>query len=578
MTRSSVIGVLRERASLQPGDAAFTFIDYDADPDGVAHTLTWSQLNRRVQSLAHEMQCRSAVGDRAVILAPQGLDYVVAFLASLQAGRIGVPLSVPFPGVHDERVTAVLRDTAPSIVLTTSQVSSHIAEYLEPQAGQATPWIAEIDTLDLDTRRRPVKREQAPETAYLQYTSGSTRTPAGVMVSHRNLTANFEQIVAGFFPDNVAPSDTTSVSWLPLYHDMGLMLGLCAPVLGGWHTVLISPFAFLARPARWIQLLASHPATVTAAPNFAFDLAARKTSDADLAGMNLGDVRCVLSGSERVHEPTLRRFADRFSAFDLHEEALRPSYGLAEATLFVATRQPGQPPRVARFAAEELSAGRAVPCDDENGTALVSYGMPESPSVRIVDPGTRSECPSGTVGEIWVHGENACAGYWEQSERTETTFGASIEDPSAGTPRGPWLRTGDLGFVSHGELFIVGRIKDVVIIRGRNHYPDDIEATIAEITRARAAAISVDKDDTEHLVVIAEVRENPKNPDGDMAEYLVDLEGEVIAGISRSHGIIPADLVLVPRGSIPITTSGKVRRAACAEQYRNDAFARLVTA
>lgn len=459
MTRSSVIGVLRERASLQPGDVAFTFIDYDTDPEGVAHTLTWSQLNRRVQSLAYEMQARSAVGDRAVILAPQGLDYVVAFLASLQAGRIGVPLSVPFPGVHDDRVTAVLRDTAPSIVLTTSAVSSHIAEYLEPQAGQAAPWIAEIDTLDLDTRRRPVKREQAPETAYLQYTSGSTRTPAGVMVSHRNLTANFEQVVAGFFPDNIAPSDTTSISWLPLYHDMGLMLGLCAPVLGGWHTVLISPFAFLAKPARWMQLLATHPATVTAAPNFAFDLAARKTSDADLTGMDLGDVRCVLSGSERVHEPTLRRFSDRFAAFNLHEQALRPSYGLAEATLFVATRETGHPPKVARFAAQELSDGRAVPCDDENGTALVSYGMPESPTVRIVDPQTRAECPTGIVGEIWVHGENVCAGYWEQSERTETTFGASIDSPSAGTPTGPWLRTGDLGFVSGGELFIVGRIK-----------------------------------------------------------------------------------------------------------------------
>jgi acyl-CoA synthetase (AMP-forming)/AMP-acid ligase II len=578
MTRSSVIGVLRERASLQPGDVAFTFIDYDADHAGVPHSLTWSQLNRRVQSLAYEMQARSAVGDRAVILAPQGLDYVVAFLASLQAGRIGVPLSVPFPGVHDERVTAVLRDTAPTVVLTTSQVSGQIAEYLEPQGGSDSPWVAEIDTLDLDTRRRSLKREPTPETAYLQYTSGSTRTPAGVMVSHRNLTANFEQIVAGFFTDNVAPSETTSVSWLPLYHDMGLMLGLCAPVLGGWHTVLTSPFSFLARPARWLQQLASHPATVTAAPNFAFDLAARKTSDADLAGMDLGDVRCLLSGSERVHEPTLRRFADRFALFGLRQEALRPSYGLAEATLFVATRETGQPPKVTRFAHEALSAGRAEPCDDETGTALVSYGMPESPTVRIVNADTQTECPDGTVGEIWVNGENVCTGYWEQSERTETTFGALIDNPSAGTPTGRWLRTGDLGFVSDGELYIVGRIKDVVIIRGRNHYPDDIEATIAEITRARAAAISVEKDDAEQLVVIAEVRESPDSADGDVAARLADLEGEVTAAISRSHGIIAADLVLVPRGAIPITTSGKVRRASCVEQYRNDAFPRLVHA
>jgi acyl-CoA synthetase (AMP-forming)/AMP-acid ligase II len=575
MTRSSVTGVLRERASLQPDDIAFTFIDYEADGGGVAHTLTWSQLSRRVLSLAYELRLRGSVGDRAVILAPQGLDYIVAFLGSLHAGLIGVPLSVPMVGVHDERVTAVLRDTSPTTVLTTSKVAAQIGEYITPTAGHPAAAMIEIDTLDLDSRRGPIKRQPEPETAYLQYTSGSTRTPAGVMVSQRNLTANFEQVMAGFFPGKIAPSATTAVSWLPLYHDMGLMLGLCAPLLGGWHTVFISPTSFLARPARWMQLLATYPAAVTAAPNFAFDLAAKRTSDEDLAGLSLGDVRCVLSGSERVHETTLRRFAERFAGFDFHQEALRPCYGLAEATLFVATRETGSPPHIVGFTPDKLAAGHAERCEIQTGTALVSYGTPASPTVRIVDPDTRSECPAGTVGEIWVAGDNVCAGYWQQPDRTEATFDGQIVGASTGTPAGGWLRTGDLGFMSEGELFIVGRIKDVVIIRGRNHYPDDIEATIQEITGARAAAISVQNDSAEQLVVIAEVK-TPADAGQDAVETLTRMEREVRSAISRSHGLSATELVLVPRGSIPITTSGKIRRNSCAERYRNNEFSQLV--
>ncbi|OBG89394.1 acyl-CoA synthetase [Mycobacterium sp. E802] len=573
MIRSSITDVLRERASLQPDAVAFTFLDYDVAQDGVAHTLTWSQLSRRVLSLAYELRLRGSVGDRAVILAPQGLDYIVAFLGSLHAGLIGVPLSLPAPGVHDERVTTVLRDTTPTIILTTSSVSPQLVEYATATGDHPVPTLLEIDTLDLDARRSPLKRQTSPETAYLQYTSGSTRSPAGVMVSHRNLTANFEQVMAGFFRNKIAPPETTAVSWLPLYHDMGLMLGLCAPLLGGWHTVFTTPMSFLARPARWLQLLASHPAAVTAAPNFAFDLAAKRTSNEDLAGLTLDDVRCVLSGSERVHEGTLRRFAERFAGHGFRPEALRPCYGLAEATLFVATREPGVPPHVVRFESEKLAEGRAEPCESATGTALVSYGRPTSPTVRIVDPQTRSECPSGTVGEIWVLGENVCAGYWRQPERTTATFDAEIVDAPADTPTGSWLRTGDLGFISEGELFIVGRIKDVVIIRGRNHYPDDIEATIQEITGARAAAISVEDGGAEQLVVIAEVK---TSTDDHAVEALASVEREVRSAIAQSHGLNATELLLVPRGSIPITTSGKVRRTSCAEQFRNNEFSQLV--
>jgi fatty acid CoA ligase FadD28 len=277
---SSIPAVLRERASLQPNDTAFTFIDYEQDWEGVSESLTWAQLHRRARNLVPELRRCGSTGDRAVILAPQGLDYIVAFLGALEAGLIAVPLSVPMAGVHDERVTAVLRDSLPSVILTTSSVVENVLQYAQPSEGAPAPFVIEIDSLDLDVRKGSgARRDSRPSTAYLQYTSGSTRTPAGVMVSNTNLSANFEQIMGGLFPDygKVAPP-TTCVSWLPFYHDMGLMLGLCAGILGGWRTVVMSPMAFLERPARWMQLLASNPRALTAGPNFAFELAARRTS------------------------------------------------------------------------------------------------------------------------------------------------------------------------------------------------------------------------------------------------------------------------------------------------------------
>jgi acyl-CoA synthetase (AMP-forming)/AMP-acid ligase II len=564
--------MLRERASLQPNDIAFTFVDYEEDRDGVAHTLTWAQLNRRVNGLADELRLRGCrTGDRAVVLAPQGLDYVIAFLGSMHAGLIAVPLSVPVAGIHDQRVTAVLQDARPTIVLTTLALESLVSPYVSDSTVLA------VDSLDLETRRRgPANRDTPPETAYLQYTSGSTRTPAGVMVTNRNLTSNFEQITAGLFPDwgKVSPPGTTAVSWLPFYHDMGLILGVCAPILGGWHSVFTSPSAFLARPARWMQLLATSPRALTAAPNFAFELAAARTSDEDMAGLDLGDVLNVLSGSERVHVATLKRFAQRFARFNLRERALRPVYGLAEATLFVAGREPGDGPHLVGFDADELSAGRAAEAADGTGTALVSYGNLESPELRIVDPATSRQKPDGTVGEIWLHGDNNCLGYWQKPEQSELTFRATILAASPDTPEGPWLRTGDLGFMSGGELFIVGRIKDLLIVRGRNHYPDDIESTIAEITGGRVAAIAVEQDRAEQLVAIVEVRASA-DPDEAELDKLRTAKRHITSAISHAHGLNAADLVLVQRGSIPVTTSGKVRRASCAEFYRDDLFTRL---
>jgi long-chain fatty acid adenylyltransferase FadD28 len=570
---SSIVAVLRERASFQSSDTAFTFLDYESDWDGVAESLTWAQLYRRSLNLASELKGCGSTGDRAVILAPQGLDYIVAFLGALEAGRIAVPLSVPTVAVHDERVTAVLRDASPSVILTTRSAVENVVPYGQPSDEGPAPTIIEIDSLDLDSRKGSgVWRDSQPSTAYLQYTSGSTRTPAGVMISHRNLAANYKQIVSDYLGDGAnACSPSAIVSWLPFYHDMGLMLGLCAGILGGWHTVVMSPMSFLRRPARWMQLLATNPQSLTAAPNFAFELAAARTSDDDMAGLDLGDVLYILCGAERVNPATLRRFTRRFARFGLRDSVIRPSYGLAEATLYVATHAAGRPPDFAHFEPEKLSAGHAKRCG--SGTPLVSYGTPRSPMVRIVDVETSTENPAGKIGEIWVHGENVSPGYWRRPVETDQTFAGQMNSPSPGTPENRWLRTGDLGFISEGELFIVGRIKDLLIVRGRNHYPDDIEATIQEISGGRVAAIAIMSDHTEKLVAIVECK-MPREPDGAI-EKLRNLKAEVTSAISNSHGLSLEDVVLVPSGSIPITTSGKIRRATCAALYQAGRFQRL---
>lgn len=321
-------------------------------------------------------------------------------------------------------------------------------------------------------------------------------------------------------------------------------------------------------------MVASYPSASTGAPNFAFELAARKTTDDDMAGYDLGNVSTIISGAERVLPDTLKRFAERFKRFNLRDTVLRPTYGLAEATLYVATTTQDQPPGIVNFEPDKLSTGQAQRCAGGTGTALVSYPALQAPTVRIVDPETQIECPTGTTGEIWVHGGNVGLGYWQKPEETERTFGAMLVAPSAGTPEGPWLRTGDLGFISDSELFIVGRIKDLLIVYGRNHSPDDIEGTVQAITGGRVAAITVPDEGIEQLVVVIEVKKRGDSEEDVMHKFAV-VKREVTSAISNSHGLGVADLVLVPPGSIPITTSGKIRRSTCVEHYQGNQFARL---
>jgi long chain fatty acid CoA FadD26 len=574
-TDLSLPALLLHRATEEPDATAYIFMDAEVTGTGEAETLTWAQLYRKSLVLAEELRLHGAPGDRVAIMAPQGLDYIVSFLGALQAGLVAVPLSVPQFGVHDQRVASALEDSMPVVLLTNSSAVADVNKYASGQGGRPAPAVIEVDLLDFDeTRALDTTDHSRLGPAYLQYTSGSTRTAAGVIVSHRNVTSNVEQIMLDYFGTTALPDETTVVSWLPFFHDLGLIMGVCSPLVTGRKAVLMSPLAFLLKPASWVQLMAKHPHCFSGAPNFAFELAARRTSDADMEGLDLSRVHVILSGAERVHSATVNRFVDRFAKFGLKDRVVQPSYGLAEATLYVATPEVNDPVRTAHFDLEQLAAGVALRCaaGQEASTELVTYGPPRAYPVRIVDPETGIEKPEGSIGEIWVRGDNVALGYWQKPELTNSVFHAQINQPSPGTPVGPWLRTGDLGALSEGEIFIMGRLKDLLIVDGRNHYPDDIEATIREITGGRVAAIAVEDDSSENLVAIVEVK-----PSGDNERRLQlnTVSREVKTAIWKEHSLRVGDLVLVSPGSIPITTSGKIRRSSCADLYRDGEFNRL---
>ncbi len=568
----AIPALLKERAEQQPNDLAYKFIDYDVDPAGFADTLTFAEIYHRVQVVAQQLLRCGVPGDRVAIVAPQSMDYIVGFLGALQAGFLGVPLPTPMPGGLDERVAGALRDSTPVAIVTTSSIVGDVVALANAQPGGSVPAVIEVDALDYDSPLSDEPSSGTPqEVAYLQYTSGSTRSPAGVMVTHANALGNIRQITDDYLDhlEGGAPEDGHLVSWLPFYHDMGLIIGAFGPIASGRPSVLTSPVAFLLKPARYLQILADHGHTLTAAPNFAYELLIRRVSDKDMAGVDLSRVVGMINGAERVHGATVRRFNEKFAKYNLSPYAMRPSYGLAEATVYVVSSPGDRSPTVLRFDVEKLSAGHAELCA-EGGSELVGCGTARSDAlVRVVDPDTAIERQAGEVGEIWVHGEQVTAGYWHNPELTAKFFGAELASASGDVPKGDWLRTGDLGMIFDDEVFVIGRIKDLLIVDGRNHYPEDIETTVSMITKGRTVAVSIPTDTSEKLVVIAEFK-TPTDED-----EVRTLKREVSAEVNRVHGVRVADLVLVGQGSIPITSSGKVRRSSCGEMYRAGEFNRV---
>ena len=566
------------------GDAvAYRFLDYARDSDGEMIELTWAELGSRLRAIGARLQQVTSRGDRVAILAPQGIDYIVGFFAAIKAGDIAVPLFAPeFPG-HAERLDAVLSDARPSVVLTTAAAAAAVQEFVRSLPRASRPRVIAIDEVpdSVGATFEPVHLD-TDDIAYLQYTSGSTRAPVGVEITHRAIGTNVLQMVISTGIDY----DIRSVSWLPLYHDMGLLMIVCVAVFGTQVT-LMSPVAFVRRPQRWIRQLAAeskHGPTFAAAPNFAFELAVERGLPDEGEDLDLTNVVSLINGSEPVRIGSIEKFNAAFGPYGLPKTAVKPSYGMAEATLFVSTIDLTEAATVVYLDRGELGAGRAVrvPRDAPNAIAQVSCGrIARSQWGIIVNADTEAEAADGEVGEIWLHGNNIGRGYWSRPDETEQVFGNKLQrrlpngSHADGAPSdATWLRTGDLGVYLDGELYITGRIKDMIIVDGRNHYPQDIEATTAEASpRVRSgyvAAFSVPANEVpgasadevgERVVIVAERAPGAGRAD---PQSVIDA---IRAAVSRRHSLPLADVLLVAAGVIPRTTSGKLARQACRALY-----------
>ncbi|MEO6193501.1 MAG: fatty acyl-AMP ligase, partial [Thermoanaerobaculia bacterium] len=483
---ATLVELLRMRAMSQPERRAYTFL-LDGEREEVH--LSYGELDRQARAIAARLQELGVEGERALLLYPPGLQYAAAFFGCLYAGVTAVPVYPPRPNRPDPRFLAILADARARVVLTTSAILPNAERLLQADAPVA--WLATdgLDSKGAEEWRDPAVRPE--QLAFLQYTSGSTSAPKGVMVSHGNLVHN-ERLIERAFG---MTAESVVVGWLPLYHDMGLIGNLLQPLWAGCSCVLMSPVDFLQKPLRWLAAVSRYGGTVSGGPNFAYDLCARKIRPEDRAGLDLSRWAVAFNGAEPVRAETLDRFASAFAGCGFRREALFPCYGLAEATLFVAGAAVGEPPVVGRFNAPGLERHRAVA--DPDGRPLVSSGRPAllapGQEVAIVDPESGARLPEAAVGEIWVAGPSVAKGYWSRPEPPESTFQALTRDG-----QGPFLRTGDLGFLVGGELFVAGRAKDLIIIRGRNHYPQDIEMTVeashAALRPGCGAAFSVDEE------------------------------------------------------------------------------------
>ncbi|WP_427925056.1 fatty acyl-AMP ligase [Streptomyces sp. cg40] len=567
-------------AQLAPDRPAFTFVDHSASGLRASHrTLTWRRVEIRTRAVAARLADTVAPGERVAVLSPQGIDYAIGFLAALTAGTVAVPMFTPdLPG-HGDRLAGVLDDAQPSAVLTTSAAAETVGAFLDAHGLRHRLIVSDfVPDNQADAWQPPTPDERS--TAYLQYSSGSTRFPTGVEISHANVVTNARQALTAYGADDLR---VTMVGWLPLYHDMGLVLSVAAPVVGGLLSVLMDPLAFLRRPARWLHLLSQNPGALSAAPNFAYDYCAAVVTDEDKAGLRLDRVAGLINGSEPVRPETADRFGAAFAGQGLPADIHCPSYGLAEATVFVSAHRPGQPLRRYALDREALAAGKALrlPPGDPAAVLLAGCGEPVGQAVRIVDPATATVLPAGEVGEIWVQGPNVGRGYLERGPQTRKTFHARL----AHTP-GHWLRTGDLGTVLDGQLLVTGRLKDLIIVDGRNHYPQDVEGTAQAAHPAirpdRLAAFAVPAGHapggtTAGATIAAEgaviVAEQARGLDVS-ARDLKKVAAAVRAAVSARHGLRLADLVLVPPGTVPRTSSGKVSRTLTRARYLDGSYER----
>ncbi|HEX6288267.1 MAG TPA: AMP-binding protein, partial [Herpetosiphonaceae bacterium] len=554
---ATLVELTRGRAARQPDRCGYTFL---ADDTTKTSSLSYAELDLRARAIGAWLQQADAAGTCALLLYPPGLDYIAAFFGCLYAGVVAIPAYPPTSARLDralpQRLRAIVRDAQPRIALTT-EATAALGAALAAQAAdfQSLHWVPTDSLADglADEWRPPAL--SGDTLAFVQYTSGSTAAPKGVMLTHANLLHNLALIEHGF---GHTP-DSRGVIWLPPYHDMGLIGGILQPLYAGFPVTLMSPLAFLQRPLRWLEAISDFKATTSGGPNFAYDLCVRKITPEQRATLDLSSWRVAFNGAEPVRAETLDRFAATFAECGFRREAFYPCYGLAEATLIVSGGRVDAPPTVREFQAAALAEHQVVAAagDDRATRMLVGSGeaLPDQ-QVRIVDPDTLRPCPPDRVGEIWVAGPSVAQGYWNRQEETERSFHTTIDGDSR-----TFLRTGDLGFLHDGELFVAGRLKDLIIIRGRNHYPQDIEHTVershAALRPGAAAAFAVDVDDEERLVVVCEVERQQRHAD------IAQVAGSVRQAVAEQHELQAYAVVLLKPGGMPKTSSGKIQRHAC---------------
>jgi acyl-CoA synthetase (AMP-forming)/AMP-acid ligase II len=563
----SLAALLRYRAAVQPDERAYVALSDRGREEAI---VTFAELDRRAAALAHRVAERASRGDRVLLLFPMGIDCLAAFFGCLYAGIIAVPMMLPRRQSARDSSGSILADCAPRLLMTTAEFAEGGRGDLLGRFRDAGLEFLAVDAPEKEASLVPLPEPPGDDIAFLQYTSGSTSAPKGVMVSHGNLLANLEMI-------RIACGNTRSstyVSWVPLYHDMGLILNALQALYVGAACVLLPPMAFMQRPYLWLRAISDYRAEVAGGPNFAFDLCVDRHRPEQLEGLDLSCWKLAFVGAEPVRAATIERFTEMFHPYGFDPQAMWPGYGMAEATLLISGGQRGEGPLVRDLSRAALLRHEALPAQDNDDTQpIVGCGRAlAGEQIAIVDPETKARLGPGRVGEIWVAGANVAQGYWQNPAATEATFRARI----AGGAGGPWLRTGDLGFLDEiGELFITGRIKDIIIIRGANHYPQDIEDTVqssdAVLRRHGGAAFAVaDSETGERLVVAQEVERTERNRIAP-----AELVGRIREAILIEHDIVPYDIVLLRPGALPKTTSGKIQRALARQLWLDGSLDRL---
>ncbi|WP_036801169.1 type I polyketide synthase [Pleurocapsa sp. PCC 7319] len=558
--QTTLIERLQEQASKQPHKRAFTFL---ADGETEIDSLTYHQLDEKAKAIASVLQEDNAQGQRALLLYQPGLEFITAFLGCLYAGVVAVPVYPPRANRSLDRLLAIIADAEASLALTTNLIQEQITSKLPSNHGTEKIKFIATDTFELNIasgwQHPGITKDHL---AFLQYTSGSTGTPKGVMVNHGNLLANSDTINYCFQNSR----EHTAVSWLPPYHDMGLIGCIIQPMYIGLSMYLMAPVTFLQRPYHWLKAISRYQGVTNGGPNFAYDLCVERITPEQKATLDLSCWELAFSGAEPVRAETIERFSQYFRSCGFRRQAFYPCYGMAESTLMITGGDKHKEPITATFDSKELEQNRAVaPGNEDSKVTLVSSGSNiPGQSIVIANPETQTQCSEGEVGEIWAKSDSVAQGYWNRPELTSSCFNAVLAD----TKEAGWLRTGDLGFLQSGELFVTGRLKDLIIIRGRNYYPQDIELTVDNaheaIRAGNLAAFALEVAGKEELVITSEIKRT----------HLRKLNVEEVTkavrkAISQNHELQTHAIVLLKTGSIPKTSSGKIQRHACKAGYLN---------